>query len=97
MNELDNLKNHKGVAALSLVENLEDSLKKLHGSHHYHNENNHEEQVSISQQLPTELPSTILKEKDNLENIPLGDEVAIASSNSKIEPQRRSSMKSDVR
>ena len=92
VNELDNLKNHKEeVEPLSLVENLEDSLRKLHDSHPYHHEDKNHEKLAISQQLPSSEPSstTIVRGKDNLENIPLSD--------NKIEPQRRSSMKSDVR
>jgi hypothetical protein len=97
---LDKLKDHK--EALNIVENLEDSLKKLHDSHRHHHQNhNHQEEVAISQ--PSSESPTTARGKEILENLPLGDEAneitttTTTSSVTKNGQQRRSSMRSDVR
>lgn len=93
MNELDKLKGHReNEVAFNFVENLEDSLRKLHNNHNH--QWHHEKLQPITTTDTSTTTTTTAKEKDNFEIIPWSDEVTTTTTSNQ---PRKNPLKNDVR
>lgn len=98
MNELDKLKDHASDESVNELDGLKNHREKALNfiqltQEYLNNKGFRHSDLAKSHQHPSEAPTTA-KEKENLENIPLGDgasEVTTVSSN-----KRPSSLRSDV-